>query len=91
MYALTNPNDPAPPEKIAQQLQYICDGTNFPVCVIMVWKNAADTPTALPMSDRQADAEYINYTRNRNTNHEQLLVGNGKGSMSEAPFARSLP
>lgn len=91
MYALANPADPATPDKIAKQLQYICDATNFPVCLMMVWKNAADAPTALPMSDRQADAEYINYNRNLNTKHEQLLVGDGKGNMNEFPFARSIP
>lgn len=84
-YAFANPSDATPPEKVLPQLRFFCDEMKSTVCIINVWKNEADAPKVYPMSQQEADAEYLSYTRNLNTGLEQLLVSDGKG-MNEFPI-----
>lgn len=91
LYALADPNDKTPPDQIANQLRYECDVAGTPVCVMLVWKNIDEAPTTMPMTDKQADDQYLSYTRNMNTHFEELLVsnGDGKGGMNDYPIINS--
>lgn len=89
LYALADPNDKTPPDRIADQLRYECDVAGTSVCVMLVWKNIHEAPTTMPMTDKQADDQYLSYTRNLNTHFEELLVSNGKGGMDDYPIINS--
>lgn len=93
-YALENPDDTTPPETIARQLQYICDGMNSTVCIIHVWKSEADTPRSQPFTDREDETRYLSYTRNLNTGFEELLLNDGEEvsiPRSDTPSVRCKP
>lgn len=90
IYAFANPKDVASPDQIVRQFRFVCDQQGTSVCVINFWKNEADAPRALPMTDRQVNSQFLSYTRNRNTSHEELLKSreNGTDAMDEYPIAK---
>lgn len=48
-----------------------CGGKQF--CKVMGWTNKANAPTAMPMLNREAQAQVFDYTLNRGTGLERDL------------------
>lgn len=53
----------APRDEVEQGARAICNGKAW--CKVMGWTDAGATPTAMPMTDREVEAQAFSYTLNR--------------------------
>lgn len=85
VYVLADPRDTTPPERVGQQLRYICQ-SGGDICAIGVWQEERFAPTKMPMTELELERQYFSYLRNRKNNHEVFIESrDGKNTEVRLP------